>query len=581
MLLSPGVSYILHDISPNVFIPLVLTYSGYYLTKQLGYDADIPQWLVSPLGLALSTLFLMLFKTVFVHIRKGVILNRDLQRLGARPFPTVKGKWPGNADIALRIIKEGKGEYAGGLSKSLMQENGDTFCIDILGVKTYWTCNPYHMKEIFAGQFTNFVKGPIWHSIFDSFLGTGIFNSDGDAWKLHRSMTRPFFNRDRIADFDIFEHHSEVLMEKVREKSENEVAFDFQEAISQFTMDSATEFLLGKSVNSLETPLSLPGATISESEVNRFVSAFQATQLHILSRVQSNPVPWQMHEIMGDPTQKDMAVIYAFIDPIIDAALVKAKAQEKEGETLLSLLISETQDRKMIRDEVLNILLAGRDTTASNLTWNIYFLATHPSVLARLRQEILDVVGPNQRPTFDHIKDMKYLRAIINESLRILPSVPNNMKYAVKSTTLTNPQTGVKYFLPAGSRIMVSPLAMQTNPAFWGPTALEYDPERWLDDRNKIYYLANPFIFLPFLAGPRICLGQQFAYNEISFFLIRFLQKVEHIELAPDAQPLGTLPPARWKTDPPTGTRAAYEKVWPRSDAITTYSRGGMWVRVK
>ncbi|KAG9032610.1 hypothetical protein FRB95_001196 [Tulasnella sp. JGI-2019a] len=500
----------------------------------------------------------------------------------------VKGKgWPGNVDIALRLSKGFKGEYAGGTFISLMQENGDTFCLDILGSRMLWTCNPYYVKEIFAVQFQNFVKGPTFQGLFDSFLGTGIFNSDGDAWKLHRSMTRPFFNRDRVTDFDIFEHHSRILLEKIREKSENGVAFDFQDAISQFTMDSATEFLLGKSVNSLATPLSLPGATSSDLGVNRFVSAFQATQKHIASRARSKLVPWQLREVMGDPTQKDMVTMYTFVDPIIDAALVKAKAREndseptsgQEGETLLSLLVAETQDRKMIRDELLNILLAGRDTTASNLTWNIYFLATHPLVMSRLRQEILDIVGPNQRPTFDQIKGMTYLRAVINESLRVLPSVPFNMKCAVESTTFTNPKTGTKYFIPAGSRIGISLLAMHTNPAFWGPTAHQYDPERWLDDRNKTYYLANPFIFLPFLAGPRICLGQQFAYNEISFFLIRFLQQFEQIELAPDAHPPGALPPAEWKTHPPSGTRAAYEKVWPKSD-ITTYSYGGMWVRV-
>ncbi|KAG8754928.1 hypothetical protein FRC12_011052 [Ceratobasidium sp. 428] len=110
----------------------------------------------------------------------------------------------------------------------------------------------------------------------------------------------------------------------------------------------------------------------------------------------------------------------------------------------------------------------------------------------------------------------------------------------------------------------------------WGPDAEEFDPERWLDERYKKYVAPNPFIFLPFNAGPRICLGQQFAYNEISFFITRLLQRVTSITLAPDAQPESTLPPASWAGSP---GRKGIEKIWPKAH-ITMYSSGGLWVRV-
>ncbi len=77
----------------------------------------------------------------------------------------------------------------------------------------------------------------------------------------------------------------------------------------------------------------------------------------------------------------------------------------------------------MIKDETLNILLAGRDTTACTLTFSVYALAEHPSVLARLRKEVLDVVGPTRRPTYEDIREMKYMRAFINEVLRLYPPV--------------------------------------------------------------------------------------------------------------------------------------------------------------
>ena len=77
--------------------------------------------------------------------------------------------------------------------------------------------------------------------------------------------------------------------------------------------------------------------------------------------------------------------------------------------------------------------------------------------------------------------------------------------------------------------------------------AQEFDPDRFLDERVGKYLVPNPFIFLPFNAGPRICLGQQFAYNEASFMLVRLLQVFDRVDLAPDAQPKETLPQAEWK----------------------------------
>ena len=77
----------------------------------------------------------------------------------------------------------------------------------------------------------------------------------------------------------------------------------------------------------------------------------------------------------------------------------------------------------MIKDETLNILLAGRDTTSCTLTFAVFALAEHPDVLARLRKEVLDVVGPNARPTYENVREMKYMRAFINEVLRLYPPV--------------------------------------------------------------------------------------------------------------------------------------------------------------
>ena len=107
-------------------------------------------------------------------------------------------------------------------------------------------------------------------------------------------------------------------------------------------------------------------------------------------------------------------------------------------------------------------------------------------------------------------------------------------------------------------------------------TANEFDPDRFLDDRVQKYLVSNPFIFLPFNAGPRICLGQQFAYNEASTVIARIVQAFKGIRLDMDSNP-DAKPPTSWATG---NGRKAIEKVWVAAH-MTAYAKGGVWVKME
>ncbi|KAG6885431.1 hypothetical protein C0993_001748 [Termitomyces sp. T159_Od127] len=218
-----------------------------------------------------------------------------------------------------------------------------------------------------------------------------------------------------------------------------------------------------------------------------------------------------------------------------------------------------------------------RDTTAATLTFVIYLLAMHPAVYMRLREEVLGKVGPIKRPDYDDIRDMKYLRAVINETLRLFPIVPFNTRENLHATTWPSPDPTQKpVYIPAGTKVPYSVFIMHRRKDLWGPDAEEFDPDRFLDDRLKKYLIKNSFIFLPFNAGPRICLGQQFAYNEMSFMLIRFMQQFTGVALDEAAAPPHAKPPAQWKDG--VG-RKTIERVYPKSH-LTMYAQGGLWVRM-
>lgn len=180
-------------------------------------------------------------------------------------------------------------------------------------------------------------------------------------------------------------------------------------------------------------------------------------------------------------------------------------------------LVSQTSNKIKIRSELLNILLAGRDTTASMLS-NVWFeLANRPDVWRRLRREVDALDGAF--PTFERLKDMKYLRAVLNESLRLHPVVPENDRQAEVDTVL--PVGGGEdekspVFVKKGQLVHWSLYSMHRRKDLYGEDAEDFKPERWLDEGGK-KGLRVGWEYLPFNGGPRICIGRRFLLSFFSF----------------------------------------------------------------
>ncbi|QRW20644.1 cytochrome P450 family protein [Rhizoctonia solani] len=463
------------------------------------------------------------------------------------------------------------------LEQALPRDSASEFLRLFLDLPTaIMTVEPEVVKAILSTDFNSYEKGSDIQGIMFSLLGNGIFNSDGETWKFHRSMSRPYFTRDRISHFDNFARHADIAISKLlsRVSEPSRPAVDFQDLVARFTLDSGTEFLFGRDTRSLDAPLPYPHGKPADDSAS-FAAAFSRAQGQVMQRF-GLAMFWPWMELFWDRTAEDMKIINAYVTPILRKKLERGSDIEskptnegdQDADTLLDHLVKFTQDESVIKDEIINILVAARDTTATTLTFAVYILAENPAIMSRLRDEITGRLGTSNHPTPDDLKEMKYLRAVINETLRLFPAVPVNVRAAAKSTVLHI--NGKRYYIPAGTRMTWSTLMMHRRK---DPDADNFDPDRWLDDRLKKYVTPNPFIFLPFNAGPRICLGQQFAYNEASFFLCRLLQRVETIELVPEAHPVGTLPRPGWKNG--TGRRV-YEKVWPKNH-LTLYCNGGLW----
>ncbi|KAJ7248671.1 cytochrome P450 [Mycena rebaudengoi] len=602
-----------------------------YLSKQL------PRVLAPPLAVFCAKLVaehhfgfvVSTWLTALAYVLSGpaaltaIVQYRDYQdrRQAAAHGAIMPPSVPGYIGGINLLFMDNEDMYPGEPLVAAAENIGYTMTWRFLFQNRIMTAEPDNIKAILATEFNSFEKGSEFRVMMEPLLGTGVFAADVILlcchppyfWdgqficcvsRFHRQMTRPFFHRERISDFDLFDHYAENAIAQFKARLREGYAADFQDMVARFTMDSASSFLFGQNVRSLDAGLPYPYHVSTDTSKSpaaahpssAFAIAFQEAQTITALRSRFGE-HWPLSEFWVDRLEKPMSVVRGFLDPILEEAVAKKRAmpadmqennkktnelgdrQVEEGESLLDHLINYTDDHTILADEILNITAAGRDTTAGLLTFTIYMLTEHPEILTKLRKEILRIVGPTQRPTFDNFRDVRYLRV---KTLRLYCPVPFNMRIAVQPTLFCSNKDEWPLFIPAGTRCAFSTLLMHRRKDLWGPDALEFDPERFLDERLHKYLTPNPFIFLPFNAGPRICLGQQFAYHESSFFLVRLLQTFSSVSFASDAQPPEGRPPASWKTEDKAGWKA-HEKIRPRSH-LTMFvfsEQGGLWVSME
>jgi len=189
------------------------------------------------------------------------------------------------------------------------------------------------------------------------------------------------------------------------------------------------------------------------------------------------------------------------------------------------------QTDKDLRDLIMNFIIAGRDTTAITLTFLFYSLSNNRDVREKALAEIKEKVGAKE-PDFEAVKNLPYLQACINETLRLYPPVPGDPKLCLKDDVLPN---GLR--VPAGAYLTWSAFVMGRMPQYWD-APLEFRPARWLSaDANggKPVPSGNTPPFAPFQYGPRTCLGMQMAYLEVKAVAVMILQRfeLEHVGEVP------------------------------------------------
>ncbi|ORY05064.1 cytochrome P450 [Clohesyomyces aquaticus] len=400
------------------------------------------------------------------------------------------------------------------------------------GETWFYTFDPKNLQAVLATQFQDFQQPTYKVGALQALLGPGIFSANGLKWEHSRALLKPQFMREQIADLGLFETHVQDLISAlpgVAKPGDWTPIFDLQPLLERFTMDIATEFLFGESVHSQKDDNTDTSALVSKNEMTQFVQAFFAAEKTTAKSIFYGDLFWLAHDRKFKGQCK---VVHEFVDMYVHRRLRDDGSDKKPGVgkyVVLDAIVNDMKDPHELRSQLLNILLAGSDTISGTLGFLLASLAQHPRILKKLRDIILHDFGSFNQPkeiTLSGLKNCSYLQWCLNETLRVYPTVPVNFREAVRDTTL--PVGGgsdgtSKVFIPKGHFVAWELWTMHSDPELWGPDASLFIPERW--EGRKF-----GFDYLPFNAGPRICIGQQFALAEIAYLTVRLLQKFDSVD---------------------------------------------------
>ncbi|KAK9038489.1 hypothetical protein V6N11_023355 [Hibiscus sabdariffa] len=296
---------------------------------------------------------------------------------------------------------------------------------------TMLTCDPVNIHYILSSNFNNFPKGPGYKEIFE-FLGDGIFNYDEDLWENQRTIAQGFIKNQ------LFHTH---LLTTTRPKMENgfvpviehaaeqSLVVNLEDIFQSFTLNSICILVTDYDPRwlSLESPQALSSKTVEDAVPTSFI---------------------KLQKWLNIGQERKHKKAWAVLDDIIAKYICEKRNQVKEqnyedGVDLLTSYITEEKssglkcDDKFLRDTILNIMIAGRDTTSSALTWFIWLVSRHPIVENKIMQELeskLPLEETKRRRIFkvDEVKDLVYLHAALCEAIRLYPPVPFNHKEALK-----------------------------------------------------------------------------------------------------------------------------------------------------
>jgi cytochrome P450 len=348
-------------------------------------------------------------------------------------------------------------------------------------------------------------------------LGQGLLTSEGDFWRSQRKLAQPAFHRERIA---AYARLMVDFTERMLESWADGQVRDVQDDMMRLTLEIVAKTLFDAEIGGDTADASAAMETLMRAFIARSGSLV-------------NPPHWL-------PTPHNLRVERAIrrLERILVSIIAqRRKSGEDRGDLLSMLLHAQDEDsgRRMsdrqLRDEVMTLFMAGHETTANTLAWTWFLLAGHPDAEARLHAE-LDLVLDGRPPTVADLPRLAYTERVVNETLRVFPTVWVVGREAIEPVELDG------YRIPAGTTVFMPQWVIHRD-GRWYDDPEVFRPERW---EGGLIQRIHRYAYFPFGGGPRLCIGNNFAQMEATLVLATIAQKFR-IRLAPDAvvEPLATI----------------------------------------
>lgn len=406
-------------------------------------------------------------------------------------------------DFLLGNLSNYSRDPLGFLSNCALQY-GDIVRMRFGSVISYMLNHPDYIEEVLVAkrsQVRRYINPDGGKRVF----GNGLVTSEWDFWRNQRRMIQPAFHRERIATYaDVMVTDTNRLLatwqpEEIR---------DIHQEMMNLTLS-----VIGKTL--FDTDLT--------AEIEQIGKSVKVVVQHFDENRDSNALLLLLGSLLDKwlPTPRQLHFCKAVkqLDDIVYGMIHQHRTSGSDRGDLLSMLlhVQDSDDSQItnqqLRDEVINLLLAGYDTTASTLSWTWMLLSQHPVVEAKLLQELQAVLG-GRVPTIVDLPQLRYTEMIVLEAMRLYPPIWLISLQAVQDCEIGG------YPMPAGTLIFMSQWVMHRHSRYFDRPE-DFNPERWADDLAKI----PTYAYFPFGGGPRVCIGKSFALMEAVLIVATIAQK--------------------------------------------------------
>ncbi|MEO1652460.1 MAG: cytochrome P450 [Bacteroidota bacterium] len=372
---------------------------------------------------------------------------------------------------------------------------GDTFYASFPAANVLLSANPGFIKQVLQSNQKNYTKDRGYDQLA-LLLGKGLVTSRGEFWKKQRRIAQPTFHKKNLSLlFEAMREVARVYLEELHAKRGQ--VLDISEEMMRLTARIAL-----KSLFSVD----------QGGDLKEIYESFSFAQEYVAHRAM-NPLNIPLSHLNGRHRRflKHKKVLDQLIHQFIED---RQKSGESRPDFLQMLLDARYEDNgepmspQQVLDELVTIFSAGHETSSNGLTWTLYLLAQHPKVLEKLKKEVQAVVGEGI-PSFEQLGQLQYTRQVIEEGMRVYPPVWSVSRVAIEQDEWAG------HPIKKGTVVILLIYHLHRDPALW-ESAETFDPDRFTSERVK----SRPnHHYLPFGAGPRMCIGNHFALMEMQLVL--------------------------------------------------------------